>query len=193
MHTAIRTLLAAFLLVSSQAVVINAELVQLVNGDQLHGRVVSMNESHVQFESEITGRMELPRDKVVAIFFQLTPRTVGGVRQDTASVEELIQRMQKEGIDPASVRQIQQQLLGGNPEASRVFNEMVQGLMSGELSVKDVRARAQDSIEQIRAHRDELEEEVGPLLDGYLSILEGFVERTAPPENKIAEEPDEKE
>jgi hypothetical protein len=94
--------------------------------------------------------------------------------------DAVLQQMREQGIDPALVSQVQQQVFGqGNPVASQKFNELMGGLMSGSLSVGDIRAQAQDSIKQIKEAKQQLGPDAGDLFDGYLAILESFVAETA--------------
>jgi hypothetical protein len=94
--------------------------------------------------------------------------------------DAVLQQMREQGIDPALVSQVQQQVFGqGNPVASQKFNELMGGLISGSLSVGDIRAQAQDSIKQIKEAKQQLGPDAGDLFDGYLAILENFVAETA--------------
>ena len=56
----------------------------------------------------------------------------------------------------------------------------VGGLMLGRISIDDIRNDAIDARDQIR----DLEKDLGPqasrALEGYLSILDGFIQETAP-------------
>ena len=58
--------------------------------------------------------------------------------------------------------------------------DRVGGLMSGRISIDDIRDDAIDARDQIR----DLEKDLGPqasrALEGYLSILDGFIQETAP-------------
>ena len=94
--------------------------------------------------------------------------------------DAVLQQMRQQGIDPALMGQVQQQVIGqGNPAAAQKFNELMGGLMSGSLSVGDIRTQAQDSIQQIKDAKQQLGPDAGDLFDGYLAILESFVAETA--------------
>ncbi|HZQ48564.1 MAG TPA: hypothetical protein VFC07_16220, partial [Verrucomicrobiae bacterium] len=67
-----------------------------------------------------------------------------------------------------------------SPEAAQKFNDTMDGLISGKLSIQDIRVQAQNSIGQIKAARQELGDDAGGMLDGYLAILEKFVQETGP-------------
>jgi hypothetical protein len=114
--------------------------------------------------------------------FVSDPTTPSLTLQGTQSPgsEAVLLQMRQEGIDPALVSQVQQQVFGqGNPAAAQKFNELMGGLMSGSLSVGDIRAQAQDSIKQIKEAKQQLGPDAGDLFDGYLAILESFVAETA--------------
>jgi hypothetical protein len=53
--------------------------------------------------------------------------------------------------------------------------------MSGRLSVSDIRAQAQAATDQIKQLKGELGDEAGGMLDGYLTILEKFLDEAKPP------------
>jgi hypothetical protein len=80
-----------------------------------------------------------------------------------------------------SIEQVRQQMLtGADPAATQKYNELVGGLMSGQLNVNDIRNQAKTSIEQINRLKQELGPEAGDTLDSYLAILQEFVNETPP-------------
>lgn len=98
----------------------------------------------------------------------------------TNSADAMLQQMRQQGVDPKLISQVQQQILGqSNPAASQKFNEMMNGLMSGSISMNDLRAQAQSSIAQIQAAKKELGNDDGGILDGYLAILQSFMNESA--------------
>ena len=60
------------------------------------------------------------------------------------------------------------------------FNELLGGLMSGKLSVDDIRAQAKTAADQLRALKREGGEEAGFAADAYLAILDHFLKETPP-------------
>ena len=49
----------------------------------------------------------------------------------------------RNGTNAATIEQVRQQMLAGaDPAANQKYNEMLGGLMSGKLSVNDIRAQA---------------------------------------------------
>lgn len=191
---------ALFLLLLGSAVAsAKADSLELVNGDHYRGTVVSVTQSNVEFQSDLLGRLTLSRDKVAHINLGDAPipkpstntaaPTVGpslilqgrqNLTPATAQTEAVLQQMRQEGVDPKLVSQVQEQVFGqGNPVAAQKFNELMGGLVSGSLSVGDIRAQAQDSIKQIKDAKQQLGPEAGDMFDGYLAILENFVAETS--------------
>ncbi len=79
------------------------------------------------------------------------------------------------------IQQVQKQFLSGaGDEANNKFNELLGGLMSGKLSVDDIRAEAKSAADQLRALKREGGEEAGFAADAYLAILDHFIKETAP-------------
>ena len=79
------------------------------------------------------------------------------------------------------IQQVQKQFLSGaGPEANNKFNELLGGLMSGKLSVEDIRAEAKSAADQLRALQRESGEDVGFATSTYLAILDHFLKETAP-------------
>jgi hypothetical protein len=178
-----------------------ADSLELANGDHYRGTVISVTQSNVEFQSEMLGRITLPRDKVAHInlgeapvlkpvtnsaALPVGPSLILQGRQNLSSAtgpaptDAVLQQMRQDGMDPKLVSQVQEQVFGqGNPVAAQKFNELMGGLMSGSLSVGDIRAQAQDSIRQIKDAKQQLGPDVGDMFDGYLAILENFVAETA--------------
>lgn len=178
---------------------VKADLLELTNGDHYRGIVISMTQSNLEFQSEIQGRVKLPRDKVAKITFHesavskpvaATPPTAAAPlilsgpntpTQPASQADAVVKQMREQGIDPKLINQVQQQIFGkASPEAAQKFNETMDGLISGKLNIQDIRAQAQNSLNQIKAARKELGDDAGEMLDGYAAILEKFVQETGP-------------
>jgi hypothetical protein len=185
---------------------LRADLIELINGDHYSGVVISLNKTNLEFQSEIQGLVKIPREKVAQITLrEATPKpgvklpatssgtqaqpdtnttataTAAAPPNQTSSV---IQQMRQQGVDPGMMNKIQEQMLGqSSPEATRMFNEMVAGLMGGSLNVEDVRAQARKAINDIQSAKKDLGNDAGTaeVLDGYLGILQKFVSETDAP------------
>ncbi len=191
-----------------------ADTLVLTNGDIVSGAVVSMDQATVQLKSDLLGLVKIPRDRVAKINLReiaskpvtaavgtnstnhsAAPpaRTLNNVRTNRA--DAAVQQLRQQGVDPKVMNQIQQQVLGdSSPEANRLFNEMVGGLMSGSLTADDIRAQARKAINDINAAKSDLgdDDAIGELLNGYLGLLQNFVQdgdQPAPPAGKPAVTP----
>lgn len=147
---------------------LRADLLNLANGDRYVGHVELVNQTEVHLKSDVVGLVKIPRDKVVSIYF--------GTNQPSASVA-IKTELPKNEFDPKAIEQVQREFLTtATPEANAMFQEMVQGLASGKLSVDDLRAQARDSLKQLRDLQAEIgEEDDNPLLQSYVGILERFI------------------
>jgi hypothetical protein len=93
----------------------------------------------------------------------------------------LAPQLRQLGVSPGVIQQVQKQFLSeAGPEANGKFDELLSGLMSGKVSVEDIRAQAKSAADQLRALRREGGEETGFAVDTYLAILDHFVKETAP-------------
>ena len=107
-----------------------------------------------------------------------------------ATAEDVVAQMRKEGVQPQLINQVQEQIFGkASPEASQKFQEIMSGLTSGQISVQDLRKQAQTAIQQARDAKKDLGGDAGEMLDGYISILEIFVNETAPGATPVASAP----
>ena len=183
------------------ALPVRADLLELTNGDHYQGTIISMSSSNVVFHSEVQGLVILPRDKVATV--TLTPAVPAAVAapkpaapvsgtnvsavagtpavKPNAQANAVIQQLRQQGVEPKLIEQVQEQIFGkASPEAAQKFDELMGGLMTGQLSVEDIRKQAQNSINQIRTAKKDLGPDAGEMLDSYLSILEKFVQESSP-------------
>lgn len=177
---------------------LHADTVELTNGDLVSGKVVSLDEDQLLLHSDLLGEMKIAREKVASIFFgdrkpQATARaaasasaTAGATRKkaaDEATDIDSILRQLKEGKGDVSKLVDKEFPLLQEPDVQDFFNETVAGLISGDLSIEDLRQKAIDVREQVR----ELEKELGPdaveALKPYTGILDKFI-RDAEPAKK---------
>ena len=173
---------------------LQADQVEMQNGDRYLGRVVSLNQDKLVIESDVLGTLRLSRDKVASITFGSGKRTVN--RTNVAPIPRTTAKSVTNGtdvthtelsnalrhVDTNTVQQVQGQFLAGaGPEANNKFNELMGGLMNGKLTVHDIRTQAQSAAEQLRGMKRDLGSEAGDELDGYLAILEHFLKETDSP------------
>ena len=165
--------------------------VQMQNGDRYFGRVLSLNTNTLVLQSDVLGSVRLPRGKVALITLgTVTPTNAAGAlgapdnrpAAPTNDVLDLSTSLRALGANTNFIRQVQAQFLGdAGPEANNKFNEMVGGLMSGKLTLNDIRTEAKSAADQLRHLKGDLGDDAGWAFDGYLTILENFLRETAPP------------
>jgi len=165
------------------------------NGDLYYGRVLSLDTNTLVLRSDVLGTIRLPRGKVTLItlgpgaatnFTRQSSATNGQSGASsvalTNGITDLSTAFQQLGANTNFIQQVREQFLGAaGPEANNKFNEMVSGLMSGRLTVNDIRAEAKSAADQLKELKRDLGEDAGGALDGYLAILEHFLQETAPP------------
>jgi hypothetical protein len=77
--------------------------------------------------------------------------------------------------DTNVIQKIREQLLASSPEATAKYDEMVNGLFNGSLNIDDLRREAQSDADQLRALKRDLGPDAGDSLDGYLEVLDDFL------------------
>jgi hypothetical protein len=183
------------LLLGSGGNLVRADVVQMQNGDRYSGDVVSIRRDMVLVESEVLGKVRLPRGKVARILLgtnelQTISAPLGGsnrmakavAAQATNSSPEVSAMLRQLGAHTNLIRQVQSQFLAGaGKEANDQFNQMLSGLINGTLSLNDLAAQARSASDQLRATRKDAGED-GIMIDSYLAILDHFLkEMPAPP------------
>jgi hypothetical protein len=171
-----------------------ADQVELQNGDRYVGHVLSLNTNTIVLQSETLGTLRLPRSKVAVITLG-TGRTTNSPAlplpanaitptpsaASTLAVSNLPPALPGLSMSTNLMQQVQKQFLSdAGPEANNKFNELLGGLMSGKLSVDDIRAEAKSAADQLCALQRESGEDTGFAANAYLSILDHFLKETAP-------------
>jgi hypothetical protein len=160
------------------AIVVRADQVEMRNGDRYLGRIVSVNTNQVVLNSDLLGQLRLARSQIASIQFGVSNKAAltnapASPTNDSAKVLSEL----KEGSGAA--KKVEQDLLSeATPEVKAKYNEMVSALLNGKMTVADVRREAETAARQLRDLRRELGEESGGALDGYLAILEKFLNET---------------
>ncbi len=169
---------------------VRGDIIELTNGDHYSGAVLLVNLTNVTLRSDVLGVITLPRAKVATITFgQAKPKAAASeskVLRDSRTAaaavgSEPIQRLPRSNVGTNTVvGQVQNQLLtGAEPATVQKYNEMAQGLLNGTLSIGDLRRQAQQTIQAVEQAKQDMPE-LDDALDGYLSILRGFVKESAP-------------
>jgi hypothetical protein len=171
---------------------VNADQVLMRNGDRFNGQVSAVDEQTVTVRSETLGNLKLPRSKVLTISLgQDTSKPAGvastngavglGLAPTTNKAPETSSLLKQLAANTNLVQQVQAQFLAGaGPESNAKFNELLNGLLSGKISVEDIRSQARVAADQIRNAKQELGDDAGLALDGYLTILDHFLKESAP-------------
>ena len=108
-----------------------------------------------------------------------TPGLINRLALANPSGSDLTAAFREMGTNSPLIQQVRSQFLNdAGPEANKKFNDLLGGLMSGNLSVQDIRLEAKSAADQIRAMRKDLGEDAGGALDGYLAILDSFLKET---------------
>jgi hypothetical protein len=157
-----------------------ADSIELINGDLLHGKVVSLDDVELRLISDIHGAVIIARDKVAVIGFgerklvrpaaasvpDGTPDAQGVVRrtapgdqsQVTATVpltplpaQDVLRQLRAQGLTAENIAELQKALpMLKEPAARRFFDEKVKGLTEGTINVQDIRKEAMRAREEYR-------------------------------------------
>src|SRR5580704_8039456 len=146
-----------FLLVCARP--LRADEVDMQNGDRYFGKVMSVSADTVVLDSEMLGRLDVPRKKVASLVFgtntaptavkQASPViSTNSSSADASSAlagsnPDLSVALRGLGANTNFINQVRQQLLAGNPEAASNYDELIGGLMNGSVSIDDLRRQAQ--------------------------------------------------
>ena len=172
---------------------LRADLVEMQNGDHYAGKVLSVSADTVVLESDVLGKINVPRKKVASLMFgtnAVALKASTNVARVTVSTNlpvvapantntDLSAALRQLGADTNFVAQIRQQMLAGSPEAAGKYDEMVNGLLSGQLGLDDLRREAQSSADQLRELKRDLGPEAGDSIDAYLGVLDHFLKESA--------------
>lgn len=163
------------------------------NGDRYAGKIVTVTSNSVVFQSDMLGKVTLPRANISSVTFGAAAETntlrsttnilASPPRQPgvTSTNTPLAAQLHSLGANTNFIQQVRSQMLtGADPAASQKYNELVDGLMSGKLDLNDIRKEAQSSIDKIHQLKSELGPDASSSLDSYLEILQNFVDETAP-------------
>jgi len=184
----------------------NADQVNMQNGERYIGKFVTLTNDTVVIRSDVLGTLLVPRSKIANITLgtnavaapvqtpvatAVQPAKTGSVASANPDLTTAIQQLR---ANTNATRQVQQQvqqqfLAGADPKATEKFNQMVNGLMDGSLSVDDIRAQAKSAADQLRAAKKELGDDSGFAIDGYLAVLDGFLRETATSSNSATNAP----
>lgn len=164
---------------------LGADLVEFKNGDRLHGKVLSLTETELKLRNDNQGVITVPREGVVTIRLG---EAKGASAAAIPNADEVLRQFEGGG-DPAKViEQVRNQFLAGaTPEAQRMFREMAQGVLSGQVGIGEIRSQAETALRDLRQMKQELgDDDVAAMLGTYEAILENFLGSAPTPAEKPA-------
>ena len=184
-------------------------MLEMQNGDRYSGKVLSMSANVIVLNSEVLGKINVPRSKVATLTFATNSASTATSATATATTTaaakavaniplpvstnlpivvtgtpvanrnmDLTTAFKQLGSDTNFIDQIRKQMFAGNPQGEAKYDELVNGLLNGQMNLGDLRKQAQASADQLRELKHELPE-AGDSLDAYLQILNGFLKETA--------------
>lgn len=175
---------------------LRADEVRMQNGDRYIGKVLSVSGDTLVLESQVLGRIQVPRKDVAHVTFgtnrvatasaptaeglTLTTNPPGGSATMALARTnvDLSAALRGLGANTNFIQQVREKMLLGNPEASAKYDELVNGLLSGKLDLNGLRREAKSSADQLRSLQQELGPDVGDSLDAYLEVLDNFLKET---------------
>lgn len=180
-----RTLL--LLALATTLSLVQADVIECDNGDRYNGKVLSMDEKVVTLQNDITGTLTIPRSRIVGI--QLRPAAAKPAPRAATNSPAL--GINKPQFDAATLERIQNEYLAtATPEANQLFQQMVQGVQSGQMNLGDVRIQAANTLKDLRAAQKEFgDDALGGILETYGEVLESFLQQTAPNSRSPAIQP----
>jgi len=170
---------------------LRADQLELQNGDRFSGKVLSVSADAVVLDSDVLGKITVPRQKVARLAFgtnAVAPVVAGPAATNlptTTALADLLKTnadtvatLPQPAMDTNVIRKIREQMLAGSPEAAGKYDEMVAGLLSGKMNVDDLRRQAQSSADELRELKRTLGPDAGDSLDGYLTVLDQFLKES---------------
>jgi hypothetical protein len=158
------------------------------NGDRYNGKVISMTNDIMVLQSEVLGTITFPRAKIAKISLGNGAPVSAKSQASTNAAANSLASLHQPGAANEAAKVKQQFLADADPAAKAKFDEMLGALMSGKMTVADLRVQAKSAADQLRQIKKELGPEADSTLDGYLSILEGFL-KEVPADESVATKP----
>ena len=175
---------------------LQADEVDMRNGDRYFGTVLSVSADTVVLESNVLGKINVPRKEVASLTFgakSAPPQAAPGVAQNSAPTNPpaagLLTSLSLSNLDLAAafrslgantnfIGQIRQEFIADHPEAASNYDTLVRGLMNGTLNLDDLRRQARSAVDQLKEMKRDLGPDASASFDGYLEVLENFLNET---------------
>ena len=197
MRIQLRFIWSGLICLAALAPALRADVLEMQNGDRYSGKVITVTADTVVLNSEILGKINVPRSKVTTLTIgpgtsaaapkpAVNPTPVAVTNHSivvsgpapASTGADLSALLRQLGGDTNFISGIRQQMVAGNPQAEGKFDELVNGLLSGQISLGDLRQQAHASANQIRELKRDLPE-AADALDPYLQVLDTFLGETA--------------
>jgi hypothetical protein len=195
MRTKLLSVSSGIIFLSAAAFWLRADEVEMQNGDRYFGKVLSVSADTVALDSEVLGKIDVPRKNVASLSFGTNSPAPKAASVATVSAPtnlaiaaspvvvagtnvDLSDALRNLGAGTNFVGKIRDQMLADSPGAASKYNEMVNGLLSGSMNVDDLRREAQSDADQLRALKRDLGPDAGNSLDGYLDVLDDFLKES---------------
>jgi hypothetical protein len=190
------SVLLGIIFMSAAAPWLRADRVEMQNGDRYFGRVLSVSSNTVVLESEVLGKINVPRKQVASLVFgtnTVAPMVATKVAQTSAPTNpptaaslaalagtnaDLSAVLRNPDLNTNFIRQVREQMLADSPEAAGKYDEMVNDLLSGKMNMDDLRREARSSADQLRELKRDLGSDAGDSIDAYLDVLDNFLAET---------------
>jgi len=194
--------IASVLLLWLATAELRADQVEMQNGDRYLGKVLSLTTDKLVIQSDVLGKLSLPRDKVALITLGAVTKT-NAVQASAASAAapaplssppvaatgsspDLSIALRSLGSNTNIMEQVRGQVLAGaGADANKKFDELLSGLASGKLDLEGIRSEARSAASQLRALKKDLGPDANEPLDAYLDILENFLKEASPPAGSV--------
>ena len=159
---------------------LRADQIEMQNGDHYSGKVISMTADTVVLESDVLGKISVPRAKVGTLHLgPVAPVIAPKANASAAASPDIAAALRQLGANTNFIEQIRRQFLqGAGPEANAKYDELIGGLMSGKLDMNTLRKEAKSAADQLRSLKSQ-GDDMGGLLDTYLSILDSFLKESS--------------
>jgi hypothetical protein len=168
---------------------IRADSVLMRNGDRYNGKVLSVTTNDLVLQSEILGKVTLPRAKIANVVLGTNVLAKPALAKPKMA-SDIPAGIRQLGAHTNLIRRVQSQFLSAaGPEANDKFNQMLNELASGKLNMADLRAQAKSVADELRSLQREAGEDMSGTMKLYLSILDRFVKETEPTNNAATNPP----
>jgi hypothetical protein len=169
-----------------------ADQIEMQNGDHYFGKILAVTTNTVVLESDVLGTVPLPRSRIALLTLgssastnmaAASPLVTNGQPHAPRRAPLKPAAVAKEpGIDKNVIQKVESQYLSeATPEARAKFNQLAGGLLTGRLTVNDIRKEAKSAADQLRALRADAGDDTG-MVDSYLAILDNFLKEGGPAE-----------